>query len=221
LKILIVEDHPLLGGSVKQGLEDQNWTVDWARDGEEGLYLVQKSSYDLALVDFMLPKLDGLSLTKKIREINSRTALIMITARGTLDDRLRGLELTDDYIVKPFEMSELIARIKSVYRRAVGTPKELVEMGFLKVDLNEHTVHIKNELVNLTAKEFDLLRILISRQGKVCSRSELSGLMYGYEEEPTSNSVDVLIARLRKKIQESNIEIATIRGQGFILREID
>lgn len=218
MKILIVEDHPLLGASVKQGLEDQSWTVDWARDGEEGLFLVQKSAYDLALVDCMLPKMDGLTLAHRIRELNPKTAMIMITARGALDDRLKGLEVTDDYIVKPFEMSELIARIKSVYRRAMGSPKQILELGLLNLDMGERTAKVGSELLTLTAKEFDLLRILMSRAGQVCMRTELSGLMYGYEDEPSSNSLDVLIARLRKKIQDSHVEIATVRGQGFILR---
>lgn len=218
MKILIVEDHELLGLSVKRGLEDQGWTVDWARDGEEGLYLIKNSSYDLALIDCMLPKIEGLEVARYVREKKLRMAMIMITARGSLDDKISGLEFTDDYIVKPFEMSELIARVKSVYRRFIGTPTENIQAGPLTINIKEKSAHLQDHILNLTAKEFELLRVLAIRNGEVCTRQELGGLLYEYEEEPTSNSLDVLIARLRKKLAKSSVTITTLRSQGFILR---
>ena len=204
--------------SVKQGLEDQNWTVDWARDGEEGLYLVKNSAYDLALIDCMLPKMDGLTLAENIRTLKIKMAMIMMTAKGTLEDKIRGLELTDDYIVKPFEMLELIARVKTIYRRLSGVNQEKLEVGQLCLDLKTRSAKVSGQGITLTAKEFELIRLLATRAGEVFSRNDLSGLMYGYEDEPTSNSVDVLIARVRKKLNSSNLEIATVRSQGFILR---
>ena len=204
--------------SVKQGLEDQNWTVDWARDGEEGLYLVKNSAYDLALIDCMLPKMDGLTLAENIRTLKIKMAMIMMTAKGTLEDKIRGLELTDDYIVKPFEMLELSARVKTIYRRLSGVNQEKLEVGQLCLDLKTRSAKVSGQGITLTAKEFELIRLLATRAGEVFSRNDLSGLMYGYEDEPTSNSVDVLIARVRKKLNSSNLEIATVRSQGFILR---
>jgi DNA-binding response OmpR family regulator len=218
MKVLLIEDNQLLGRSVKLGLEELGWIVDLASDGEEGLYLAQNSTYDIFLIDRMLPKLSGIDVIRKMREADINGAAIIITALGATSDKISGLEVADDYIVKPFEMGELVARMKAVYRRSIGKSNALLECGNLGINLNEQSVTINGEKLDLTAKEFDLLESLATRQNHVCSRAELSGLLYSFNGEPESNSLDVLLGRLRKKLQGASVEIVTIRSKGFMLR---
>ena len=219
MKILIVEDNPLLGSSLKQGLSELDWTVDLARDGEEGLYLAENGHYDLLLVDRMLPKLSGTDLILTLRKKDDQTPIIMVTARGELEDRVSGLEQgADDYVVKPFEFQEVVARIKAVHRRSLGKGQSGLKFHRLAVDVGGRTVFSGEIRVDLTSKEFDLLCIFLNKPGKVFSRTELSGLLYEFNDEPESNSIDVLMARLRKKIAGSGVELATVRSKGFIFR---
>lgn len=218
MKVLLIEDNQLLGRSVKLGLEELGWIVDLASDGEEGLYLAQNSTYDIFLIDRMLPKLSGIEVIRKMREARIDGAAIIITALGATSDKISGLEVADDYIVKPFEMGELVARMKAVYRRSIGKSHALLECGNLGINLNEQSVTINGDKLDLTAKEFDLLESLATRQNHVCSRAELSGLLYSFNGEPESNSLDVLLGRLRKKLQGATVEIVTIRSKGFMLR---
>lgn len=218
MKVLLIEDNQLLGRSVKLGLEELGWIVDLASDGEEGLFLSQNSSYDIFLIDQMLPKLSGIEVIRKMREAGIDGAVIIITALGATSDKISGLEVADDYIVKPFEMGELVARMKAVYRRSIGKTNALIVCGNLSINLNEQSVSMNGEKLDLTAKEFDLLESLATRQNSVCSRAELSGLLYSFNGEPESNSLDVLLGRLRKKLQGATVEIVTIRSKGFMLR---
>ncbi|MEI8026709.1 MAG: response regulator transcription factor [Pseudomonadota bacterium] len=219
MKILIVEDNNLLGESMIQGLSEAGWTVDLAKDGEEGLYMVQNSTYDLLIIDRMLPKLSGIELIKKLRQKIIHVPAIMVTARGDLEDRISGLEEgADDYLVKPVELSELLARVKALHRRSLNRGIGKLCFAALEIDLSSRVATIDNRAMDLTAKEFDFLATVAGKSGHVFNRNELNGLLYKFNDEPESNSLDVLLARIRRKLVGSGVEIATIRGRGVVFR---
>ncbi|SDI18852.1 response regulator transcription factor [Pseudomonas panipatensis] len=219
MKALVVEDNALLGKSVKRGLQEAGWIVDLAVDGEEALYLVEASQYDVVLLDWMLPKRSGLDFIRHLRADANDIPIIMMTAKGDLADRVEGLERgADDYLVKPFEMAELIARVNALYRRAAGRGTSSLEVGALKIDLSGARVTRAGEPLELTGKEYDLLVALASKPGQLLTRNALIGLLYPFDTEPDSNSLDVFLARLRRKLIGSGAEIETLRGKGFILR---
>lgn len=218
MKVLLVEDNPLLGRSIKMGLEDLGWVADLAADGEEGLYLATNSIYDICLIDRMLPKLSGTEMIERMRQGGVKAPAIMITARASLEDKISGLEYADDYIVKPFEMAELVARIKAVHRRSNSRGESEITCGNLSIKISEQSAFIEGQKIELTAKEFDLLEALAVRRNNICSRQELCSLLYPFNEEPESNSLDVLLGRLRRKIQGASVEIVTVRSKGFMLR---
>ena len=219
MKILIVEDNDLLGRSMRQGLEEAGFTVDLAKNGEDGIYCAKNSEYQILLVDRLLPKLSGMQVVASLRSSGSHVPVIMVTALGSVGDRVEGLEFgADDYLVKPFEMSELIARIKALHRRSVGRGDATVKFGALTINLEERWVQNGDTSLSLTSKEFDLLAALAARPGRVYSRTELLGLLYELNEEPESNSLDVLLARVRRKVAGAGVEIATVRGKGFVFR---
>lgn len=219
MKILLVEDNPLLGKSMKKGLEEAGWMVDLATEGQEGNYLTEVSAYDVIILDWMLPKLSGIDLLTSLRKRGCHTPTIMITAKSAIADRVAGLNKgADDYLVKPFEMVELIARVQAVYRRSQGVGGPTLKLGTLSIDLLAHEVSIAGQKVILTGKEFDLLAALASKMGQVINRDRLATMLYSLDDEPQSNSLDVLMTRLRKKIAGAGIEIITARGKGFMLR---
>ena len=219
VKILVVEDNELLGSSMKQGLSEFGWAVDLARDGEEGLFYAENSQYDLLLIDRMLPKLSGMELIDKIRKGGNQTPTIIVTARGSLQDRVTGLECgADDYVVKPFELAELIARVKALYRRSQGRGRAVRTYDQLTLDTDKRLAYNGSTPMDLTSKEFDLLAVLLGTPNKLFSRRELSALLYEFDDEPESNSIDVLMARLRKKIRGSGVALTTVRSKGFVYR---
>jgi len=219
LKILIVEDNQLLGNSMKHGLSEAGWTTDLAFDGEEGQFLAENSHYDILIIDRMLPKVSGTDLIGALRKKDNHTPVIMVTALGELKDRVSGLEQgADDYLTKPFALAELIARVKALHRRSMGKGSTSLTFNRLSIDHEGRSVAINGIPVELTSKEFDLLLALAGKPNKVFTRVELSDLLYEFDSEPESNSLDVLLARLRKKINGSGVEITTIRGKGFTFR---
>lgn len=219
MKILIVEDNNLLGDSMRQGLTEAGWTVDLAKDGEEGLYMAQNSAYDILLVDRMLPKLSGTDLIKNLRLKSIHVPAIMVTARGELEDRISGLEEgADDYLVKPVELSELLARVRALHRRSLNRGDGKLCFANLEVDVGSRIATVDSKELDLTAKEFDFLAALAGKSGHVFNRTELNGLLYKFNDEPESNSLDVLLARIRRKLVGSGVEIATVRGRGFVFR---
>lgn len=219
MKILIVEDNALLGKSLRKGMQEQGWTVDLAVDGEEGMYMAESSAHDVLILDWMLPKRSGIELLKDLRTRGNKVPTIMITARGAVPDRIEGLTLgADDYIVKPFEVAELIARIHAVHRRSLGKATSTLTLGALTLDLSAQTASLRDAPMDLTGKEYDLIAALTARAGELVLRSRLVGILYPLESEPDSNSVDVLLARVRKKLQGSGVEIETVRGKGFLIR---
>lgn len=219
MKILVVEDNRTLGSTLKTALEESGWAVDLATNGTEGLFFAENSKYDIIALDWMLPELSGLDILKEIRSKSNDSPVIMMTAKGALHDKLQGLgQGADDYIVKPFELAEFMARLQAIVRRSMGKGYSKIKVGKLTLDLDcQRFISDQGEL-DLTAKEFDLLRVLVSNQGLLVERRTLLAMIYHLNDEPESNSLDVLMGRIRKKIAGYDIEINTVRGKGFLLR---
>lgn len=219
VKILVAEDNALLGKSLQRGMEEAGWTVDLARDGEEALHYAETSKYHVIILDWMLPKCSGLQILRNLRAKGDMTPAVMTTAKSAVADRVECLNGgADDYLVKPFELVELIARVNAVYRRSVGQSTSNLTVGALTLDIATHSAKLAGMPMDLTGMEYDMLAALAAKRSLLVQRGELSELLYQIDSQPDSNSLDVLLGRLRKKLQGSDVEIATVRGKGFILR---
>lgn len=222
MKILIVEDYGTLRLSIAQRLREEGYTVDDTADGREGLWLAEDGDYAVALLDINLPSMDGLALLSKMRRLKKDTSVIMITAKDALSDRIAGLDAgADDYLVKPFELEELVARVRALIRRRYGVKDSIVRVGDLEIDILRRNARRGGEELELTKKEFALLELLALRSGQVVSRSDVWEQLYDFGDETESNVVDVFIAHLRKKIERPGSPrlIHTRRGEGYTLEE--
>ncbi|MDQ8206719.1 response regulator transcription factor [Coraliomargarita sp. SDUM461003] len=222
MKILIVEDDPKIASFVQRGLKEQGYVIDVCNDGDAGYDLAVSESYDVILLDIMLPGRDGLSILRSLREQKNTVPVILLTARSGLDERVEGLNLgADDYLAKPFFMEELIARILAVSRRASGEPLNVIQQGALSLNLITREVHRGEESIDLTSREFNMLELLMRSPGRVYSRTQLLENVWGYDFDPQTNVVDVYVRRVRGKIDvagEASM-IETIRGVGYRLRD--
>jgi DNA-binding response OmpR family regulator len=219
MKVLVAEDNVLLGNSIKRGLEEEGWVVDLARDGKEALYYALSSEYDVLVLDWMLPHRSGLDVLKELRGMGNEVPVIMVTARSEVADRVQGLDRgADDYLTKPFEMIELVSRLNALYRRSIARGSRLLSLGNLNIELDTLRVSIGDRPLVLTGMEYDLLVALAGKANQLQTRTVLLGLLYPFDSEPDSNSLDVLLNRLRRKLTGANVEIETIRGKGLILR---
>jgi DNA-binding response OmpR family regulator len=221
MKILIIEDEKGLARLIKKGLEENFFTVDMSFDGVEGMYLAETWPYDAILLDIMLPGIDGFEILKSLRARENDVPVLIITARGEIEERIKGLNIgADDYIPKPFDLSELIARLRSVIRRSKGKPSPLLTIDDLAIDLNARTVTRGGQAITLSAREFTLLEYLALNSGRVVSRTELIDHIYGSDTEWDSNVIDVYINYLRNKIDKGFARplIQTKRGAGYIVK---
>lgn len=223
MRILVVEDDRKIGGFLKKGLKEAGYAVDVAEDGEQGLDLLTTTPYDTAVVDLMLPKLDGLSMIEAIRHQGITTPVLILSAKRSIDDRIRGLQQGgDDYLVKPFSFGELLARIQALIRRDSGnTEPKMLQAGDLKMDLLQHTVERNGHQLTLTAREFSLLEYLLRNKGRIVSKTSILEKVYDYGFDPQTNVVDVLVCRLRNKTDKGHTTklIHTVRGMGYVLKE--
>ena len=217
-RVLIIEDEAKTAAYLVKGLSESGYAVEVATDGEEGLRLASTSLFDLVLLDVMLPRLDGWVVMEHLREAHKDLPVIFLTARDSIADRVRGLELADDYLVKPFAFSELLARVRSVLRRNARVP-ELVRVGDLEVDVVRQRASRAGLLLTLTPKEFLLLSLLARRSGEVLSRTVLAQEVWDIGFETDTNIIDVAVRRLRAKVDDPFEEklIHTIRGMGYVL----
>lgn len=223
MRVLVVEDDKKIAAFVMNGLRQAGFAVDHASDGEEGLHLALHESYDAAVIDIMLPKLDGLGLIDELRRSGVATPVLILSARRTVDDRVKGLEAGgDDYLTKPFAFSELLARVQALIRRYTGsTAATYLKAGELTMDLLTRRVMRAGEEIELQPKEFSLLEYFMRNPGRVVSKTLIMEHIYDYNFDPQTNVVDVLVCRLRNKLDKDfdTKIIQTIRGVGYVLKE--
>jgi DNA-binding response OmpR family regulator len=223
MRVLVVEDFPPLRNSVVQGLREAGFAVDEASDGEQALYHARTDEYDVIVLDLMLPKVDGLRVLKTLRDRRSPSHVLILTAKDTNQDKVRGLQLgADDYLVKPFHFAELVARVQALVRRKYETKTTLLRVGDLEVDTSRRTVRRGDESIDLSGREYGLLEYLAMNMDRIVSRTDLWQHVYDFNASPESNVVDVYIKRLRAKIERPDKPrlIHTRRGQGYILAEL-
>jgi two-component system OmpR family response regulator len=221
MRLLIVEDDATIADFVRTGLVESGFAVDVAPDGEQGLDMAIKGGYDAAIVDVMLPRLDGLTLIDRMRARGVRTPVLILSARRTVDDRVRGLQAGgDDYLTKPFAFAELLARVQALIRRATGTtePTRLV-VGDLSLDLLSRRAERAGRALDLRPREFALLEYVMRNPGRVLSKTMILSHVWGYNFNPGTNVVDVLVSRLREKIESGDEPkmLHTVRGVGYVL----
>jgi two-component system OmpR family response regulator len=213
MRLLVVEDEPDLLSGLARALRREGYAVDTAVDGEEGLYKATSTDYDAILLDLQIPKLDGWTLLSRLREVRS-TPVLVLTARDALEDRVRGLDGgADDYLVKPFDMPELMARLRAVIRRGARQARAVIEVGNLEVDTASRTVRQSGNPVPLTAREYVLLEYLVLHRGEVVSRTELYEHLFDENDATLSNLLDVHVSNLRRKLGSDLIQ--TRRGLGY------
>jgi two-component system OmpR family response regulator len=217
MRLLVVEDEPDLLDGLAHALRRAGYAVDLAPDGSEGLYKAQNTDYDAIVLDIMLPKLDGWEILARLRKTKN-TPVLMLTARDTTKDRVRGLDSgADDYLVKPFDNDELIARVRALIRRAARQSRPCIELGDVTIDPRSRTVTHSGELITLTAREYSILEYLALHRGKIVARTELYEHLFDENNDTLSNLVDVHIFSIRKKLGQQVIN--TRRGQGYYIED--
>jgi two-component system copper resistance phosphate regulon response regulator CusR len=221
MKLLIVEDEVKTGEYLKQGFSEAGFIVDLLHNGLDGYQQIMTEQYDLLILDVMLPDIDGWRILKSLRETNNQVPVLFLTARDSIDDRVKGLELgADDYMVKPFAFAELLARVRTLIRRGVNPASQLtIKIADLELDLARHSAYRAGQRIHLTAKEFALLDLLIRHQGEVLPRSLIASQVWDMNFDSDTNVIDVAIRRLRAKVDD-DFElklIQTIRGMGYMI----
>lgn len=220
MKILLIEDYAPLRESMVQGLRENGYTVDATGDGEEGLWYASTGEYDVVVLDIRLPGMDGLKVLKKLREQKNRVHVLIVTARDTVDDRVKGLDLgADDYLVKPFEFSELLARVRALVRRKYDQKEPLIRVADIEIDTVNREIRRGGQPLDLTIREYAIMEILARQAGRIVSREAIQEGVYDFASELSSNVIDVYIGRLRKKLEMSGEDkvLHTKRGFGYML----
>ncbi len=221
MRILIIVDEINIRIQIRRHLEKQGYQVDETGDGKEGLYFATEYPVDAAIIDLGLPSISGLEIIKRLRQQGNQLPILVLTARGRWEERVEGLEAgADDYLVKPFQMEELSARIKALIRRIVGAPQSLLKCGNLVLNLESQKALLDDEIIELTTFEYRMLEYLAQRYEKVVSKDELRCYLYPHDNDPESNVLTVLLGRLRKKLDPEGIRnpIETVRSRGYRLQ---
>jgi len=219
MRILLVEDDELIGDAVKTGLGQEKYTVDWVKDGNSAVLAMKNETFDLVILDIGLPKRTGLEVLNDVRGSGNATPVLVLTARDTISDRVAGLDSgADDYLSKPFDMDELVARIRALLRRSSGRANPMLTHGDICLDPAAHRVTRAGEVVELSGREFAILQVLMEYHGKVMSKSRLEEELYGWSSDVESNTVEVYIHHLRKKLGSDLIR--TIRGVGYMIDKL-
>lgn len=222
MRILIAEDEKDLNNIIKQNMEEEGYSVDTCYNGEDALYYLQNTEYDAAIIDVMMPIMDGFEAVKQYRLAQGETPILFLTARDSVEDKVKGLDLgADDYLTKPFSFAELTARLRVMTRKKISSPTNIYTICDLSLDSNSKTVTRAGKEIRLSAKEFSLLEYMIRNKNKVLSREQIENNLYNFDYEGGTNVVDVYISYLRKKIDEGHNRkiIHTVRGYGYILKE--
>ncbi|NQT87412.1 response regulator transcription factor [bacterium] len=222
MRVLLVEDYAPLRKSVARGLRNAGFAVDVSADGEEGLWYAQTNDYDAVVLDIMLPRMDGLTVLRRLREGGRKTHVLLLTAKGDVDDRVRGLNGgADDYLVKPFAFKELLARVRALVRRSYAAKNPVIRVGDLELNTVTRSARRGGAALALTAREYALLEFLAMRAGEVVARTDIWEHIYEFDSSAQSNVVDVYIGYLRRKTERGGLPrlIHTRRGQGYVLGE--
>jgi DNA-binding response OmpR family regulator len=220
MRVLVVEDYDVLRDSITQGLQEAGYAVDASADGEDGLWHAESNDYDVIVLDLMLPKLDGMTMLKRLRARGNRTHVLLLTARDAPADRVRGLDSgADDYLVKPFVFAELLSRVRALVRRRYDAKSPVLRVGDMEIDTTKRAVRRAGQTVELSGREYALLELLAVRAGQVVTRADIWEHLYDANAETGSNVVDVFIGHLRRKVERPGLPplIHTRRGHGYVL----
>jgi DNA-binding response OmpR family regulator len=216
MRILVVEDDPLLGDALRTGLRQRGFDADWVQDGVAAGLALRADAFAAVVLDIGLPRLDGIELLRRERARGSKVPVLLLTARDAVEDRVRGFDTgADDYVVKPVDLDELAARLRALVRRSRGEPAPVLEVGELRVDPAARTVDFRGKRIDLKAKEFNLLQEFVLNAGRVLSRDQIEGRLYAWGDEVESNTVEVHVHHLRRKLAPELIR--TVRGVGYVL----
>jgi DNA-binding response OmpR family regulator len=219
MRILVAEDDQLLGEGIQAGLGMAGYVVDWARDGQEAMLALRNEKYAACVLDISMPKMDGLTVLSKLRSAGNHIPVLVLTARDTQQDKIKGLDTgADDYLIKPFDLNELQARIRALLRRAAGSASSIFSYAGVQLDPATRRVTLDGVHISVSAKEYALLYDLISHPNHIRSRSDLEQSLYGWGDEVESNAVEVHIHHLRKKLGPDLI--STVRGMGYIMGNV-
>ncbi len=220
MRILIAEDDSVLADVLIRTLRQASYTVDWVKTGAEADTKLSTQTYSLVILDLGLPQVDGLDVLRYLRARGSRTPVLILTARDRLEDRVAGLDMgADDYLAKPFELAELEARARALIRRGQGGTGSVIELGALRYDMQGRRVFIHGKPVDLSAREIGVLEVLVLRVGRVVSKEQLMEHLFEAGEEATSGAIEVYMHRLRKKLEDAQVLIKTVRGLGYLLEK--
>ena len=220
MRILLVEDDLMLGDGLRVGLKQEGFTIDWLKDGLEAINALQHNEFDVVVLDIGLPGVSGIEVLQQMRKSGNNTPVLLLTARDAISDRVAGLDSgADDYLVKPFDLEELAARLRALRRRFLGATNPLLAHGPIELDPAAHTVTLEGKPVNLSAREYALLRVLLENSGRIVTRSNLEDRLFGWDNDIESNSLEVFIHHLRKKLGANLIR--TVRGIGYTIEKTD
>lgn len=220
MRILLIEDDNLIGEGLKLGLSKSGFSVDWFCDGKTGLNAIDSAPYDAVVLDLTLPKMDGLEILQQWRQSNHDVPVLILTARDTLDERITGLQRgADDYLCKPFALAEVVARLQALIRRRYGQTNPIIEYGSVKFDPNQRKVLLGNDEISLTTREYNLLELFMHNKDRVLTRSSIEEKLYTWDDEVSSNALEVHIYNLRQKLGKQFIR--TVHGVGYTLGKIE
>ncbi len=218
MRVLLVEDDAMLADGLMRSLKQADYTVDWTADGEEAETILRIQEFDLVVLDLTLPHMDGLEILRLLRARKVPVSVLVITARSEVDDRIRGLDLgADDYLTKPFEMREFDARVRALLRRSRADGLEILSCGSLSLDTVARRAYMNDQPLDLPRREFHLLEVLMSRQGRIISKDQIINSISDFHDELNPSAIEIYIHRLRKKLEAADVKIRTVRGVGYIL----
>jgi two-component system OmpR family response regulator len=220
LRILVVEDDSVLAAALTRALNQAAYAVDLADNGDAANVALDSASYDLVVLDLALPRVDGMQVLRRLRDRRSRVPVLILSARDSLDDRVKGLDVgADDYMTKPFDLPEFEARVRALMRRGQHHATNILRHGKLSLDLEARRVYHDGRPVDLSARELAVVELLLSRQGRVVTKEQMVDRLFGWGEEVGSNAIEVCVHRVRRKLEQYGIEIRTVRGMGYLMEK--
>lgn len=220
MRLLIVEDHPILADGLIIALKSADYAVDHATTGEQADHMLATQHYDAVILDIGLPKLDGYEVLRRMRRKGSKTPVLMLTARDALEDRVKGLDLgADDYLTKPYDLPELEARVRALIRRANANANSELVHGRLRLDTAGRRLYCDDQPMDLSVRELAVIELLLLKGGKVVTKQQIVDHLYGWDDTSSSNTVEVFVYRLRKKLESSGVDIRTVRGMGYLIEK--